>query len=285
MEEQIALEYHGSMVDMGRMDAYQTAANILAFSDYLGVIAKTAFGEKAILRSEIQGLRGESFDIDFALTIAGAISTALFSTGSPRDLIDITIESLKAWIHLNGKPPESISQSQNSNEFAVRNNVGEITYVRADVINVITDRRAGEAVQQFLGKPLSEGIDHIGIRSLTSGKEAVVDKEHAGAFVPIEIEKPLLENEAIVGLVIESPVFKEGNKWKFSDGQASFYAEVRDEEFMTRVENGLERFGKGDVLIVNLLTIQKQVPTGLKAERVVLEVREHREAGQQMSML
>ncbi len=285
MEDQLTLEYHGPLVELGRLDSYQTAANILAFSDFLGVLTKSAYGEKTDLRTEIQGFRGQSFDIDFAVTIGGAIATALFATPNAKDIIYLTTQCIKSWIHLQGNPPKSIERQTENNEFKVENQNGEIIYIRADVFNIITDTRAGKSVEQFLKTPLQSGINQVCIRSKSTKEIASANKGDAEYFIPLEIEEPLLENEVRMGVVIESASFKEGNKWKFYDGQTSFYAEIADELFLSKVDSGSERFGKGDVLIVTLRTIQKQIPKGLKTDRIVVEVHEHKICGEQLSML
>jgi len=58
IEDQLVLEYYGPAVEMGRMNSYDVASYILAFSDYLGVASRTAYGERIELRTEIQGFRG-----------------------------------------------------------------------------------------------------------------------------------------------------------------------------------------------------------------------------------
>ena len=73
----LSLEYKGENADLGRMNSYQAAKSIIAFSDYLSAIAKNIYGEKIELTTDIQGIRGESFDIDFYLAIGSyAVSTA-----------------------------------------------------------------------------------------------------------------------------------------------------------------------------------------------------------------
>lgn len=77
-------------------------------------------------------------------------------------------------------------------------------------------------------------------------------------------------------LQIESAVFKDGNKWRFTDGGPAFFAEITDKDFLGRIESGSERCGKGDVLIVDLRRIQTVSDNGLKIEYIVETVREHR---------
>ena len=85
------------------------------------------------------------------------------------------------------------------------------------------------------------------------------------------------------GLTIESPSFKDGNKWKLYDGQSSFYAEITDKNFLDKVDKG-ERFGKGDLLIVDMNIIQTRTPQGLKVEKIITEVKDHKEAPKQQGI-
>ena len=74
----------------------------------------------------------------------------------------------------------------------------------------------------------------------------------------------------------ESAVFKEGNMWRFWDGQNSFQAPIDDKEFLSRVDSGVERFGKGDILIVDLEIKQAKLPTSLRTVRRIVKVHEHK---------
>mgnify|MGYP000458675628 CR=1 FL=1 len=76
---------------------------------------------------------------------------------------------------------------------------------------------------------------------------------------------------------VESAVFKDGNKWRISDGAATFYAAMDDMDFIDRIDAGLERFGKGDVLVVDLRRVQLITDNGLKSEWSIVKVHEHRE--------
>lgn len=58
--------------------------------------------------------------------------------------------------------------------------------------------------------------------------------------------------------------------------QRLFFAEIVDVDFLARIDSGDERFGKGDVLIVDLRRIQSITDNGLKLEYAVEKVHEHR---------
>lgn len=287
LEDLISLEYQGKPLELGRMDSYDVAANIIAFSDYLGVISKSAYGERVSIKTEIQGFRNESFDIDFAIQIGGVVATLLSGpVSSPKDLIELIKETFSAWRHLKGKPPQSMNRTDNNQDvIQIENQNGELIYVKSDVINIITDARAAKAAEQFIRKPLESGVEKLKIVSRECKEIVEVPKNEASSFGLIDIDTPLLESESTIGLVIESPTFKEGNKWKFFDGQNSFHAEVTDEKFLSKVNEGVERFGKGDILIVKKRTTQVSSLETLKIERTILEVIEHKMGSKQQPLL
>jgi hypothetical protein len=77
----------------------------------------------------------------------------------------------------------------------------------------------------------------------------------------------------------ESLTFK-GNKWRVHDGIATFYVSVEDKEFLKKIDAG-ERFGKGDVLLVDLREVQSFDRGRLNNESTIVKVLEHREPLQQ----
>ncbi|MDD4195531.1 MAG: hypothetical protein PHT96_03835 [Syntrophorhabdaceae bacterium] len=287
IEDQLSLEYHGASVETGRMNSYDVASYILAFSDFMGIASRTAYGEQILLKTEIQGFKNNSFDIIFALQIAGVAFGILLPTTSfsVKDFVGLLKDSIQAWLHLNGNPPKEITAVPGKqNIFEVENQSGQLQYFTADVINIITHPKAGRSVEQFIRKPLENGLSSVGINSRHTNEIISIGQESAPCFVPVDIEKPLLENEMRMGLIIESPTFKEGNKWRFFDGQNSFYADILDEDFIKKVDLGVERFGKGDRLIALVRFTQSSAIGSLRMERKIVRVLDHEIAGKAESL-
>ncbi len=283
----LSLEYRGENADLGRMNSYQAAKSIIAFSDYLSAIAKNIYGEKIELTTEIQGIRGESFDIDFYLAIGTySVSTVSFFSSSLgfKEYFEFIKDTIKTWLHLKGLPPKTIVP-QNDNSVKIENHDGKVININNSVINIIADSRAGKAVEEFICKPLESGISELSIKSPKLKDEAKVEKYQATYFKQIGMEKPLIDTEVEMGLQIESPTFKEGNKWRFFDGQNSFMADIKDENFLKKVNLGIERFGKGDTLMVTLRIKQSSTLGNLSLERSVMEVLDHQIPPQQANLL
>ena len=269
------------------MDARQVAAQIVAFSEFLDVVCETAYGKTVQIQTEVQGFRGDSFDIDFIFQVGGHVATLVSSTyASPRDVIDMIKHSVALWRHLLGHPPKSLNHAQDDAQLVhVENNNGQVIAVNNSVVQIVTDSKAGNAVQKFIGDPLkSDGVDSVNVHSQRFEERAQIRKSDAAYFRTVEIEEPI---EAMVEcyLTIESPTFKEGNKWRFSDGDISFAAEMLDKRFLQDVNEGLERFGRGDVLLVTMQITQVMAPSRLSTNRKILEVLDHKRGSKQQRLL
>jgi hypothetical protein len=120
------------------------------------------------------------------------------------------------------------------------------------------------------------GVDRVSFQT-EEDVEVSVSTEELPAFELGEAEAEILgEQDRDVHLQIVSPTFREGNKWRLNDGAATFWAAIDDPEFLRRIDEGSERFGKGDVLRCILRLIQTQPPDGpLRAEYHVIKVLDH----------
>ena len=72
-------------------------------------------------------------------------------------------------------------------------------------------------------------------------------------------------------LQIVTASFQNRYRWRFSDGNLTFAAPMEDESFFKRIDDG-ERFGKGDILRVDLYERQWRDRKGLHAEYKILRV-------------
>jgi hypothetical protein len=285
LQDSLLLEYQGGTVDEGRMDAYEAAKHIMAFSDFLTVVSRHTYGDKADIKTEIQGFRGNSFDIEFLFQIAGPIATMLSASPlTASDMIDMVKQSVDALIHLRGRPPKDMRHVEgNASMIEIENNEGVVQTFNGATFNIIGDPTVGAAVENFIKGPLDSGVQQIAISSRRYNEAARIGQADSGSFVPVEIERPLTDNEINVAVTLESPSFKDGNKWKFDFGGQSIWAEMTDKEFLSRVDDG-ERFGKGDVLRVTLEIIQTSIIDKLKTDYRITEVIEHRPAAQQATL-
>lgn len=282
-EDKLSLEYYGSTVENGQLKAKDVARYILALDEFMSIVAREAYGKGTSLDMDVSGFRGESFDIDFALQVIGVSSGAIFCTSSPKDLITLATDSIKVCIHLAGKQPKECTPDRVDNTVKIENSNGSTQIFHIQTLNVISVPKASNSLETFVREPLSKGLSSMKLKSSVFGVNTEVAANDADYFKPLDFEVPLSKNSITTGLTIESPSFKDGNKWRFNDGQSSFYAELICMDFLESVDKG-ERFGKGDLLYVDMDIIQTKTHQGLKIEKIITKVKDHKESSKQQEM-
>lgn len=281
METRLSLRYTGPAVDDGLMDVYQASANMIAFSEFMVAAVKACYGDAADARANVQGFGKGSFVTNLVFEVGGPIAS-IFSAFTPDQLVTVLKESFALWKHLKGQPPAATEQS--GQWVSVTNNNGQVIQVQSETTNLVFSDKGAETVGRFIKDAIAQvGVTGIDISS-QGDAIAQVDETEAAYFVPVAKEAPVSENLVTMALILVAPVFQDGNKWRFNDGASSFAAAIEDESFLARVNNG-ERFGKGDVLKVELRIVQTSTAGRISAERVVQRVIEHREAARQQSLI
>jgi len=281
METRIALRYSGPAVESGSMDVYEATANMLAFSEFVVLAAKTEFGRDITARAEVAGIDRGSIVTDLVFHVTG-ISGALFSGYSPEQLRQIIESAFKLWKHLRGQPPRSVEPAT-AQGVTVTNNNGEIIQISVNTLTLVMSEKGSESVGRFVRQALgTPGVDRVEVAA--AGLEiSSVTRADSAYFVPVAASETVTDVVVRMSLMIEAPVFKDGNKWRFSDGQQSFFADLDDREFLHRVNAG-ERFGKGDILSADVRINQQQAGFKLSAERTIVRVHEHRMSSYQMPL-
>lgn len=277
----LSLRYFGGEADQGQMGYYDAASSIIAFGDLMGVFSQTLYGEKAYIQTTVKGVREGSFGIDFILHVGGMLASVLTGPASPKDIWQLFKQCVDAWRFLDGKPPTEVVR--NGDQFGLTNVQGEVRYFTQNVFLTINNDKAAEAIEQFVKRPLESGRSRLELENKELKDRLTVTDKEAHAFTNVSSEKILTEQTITQALTIESAVFVEGNKWRFYDGQTSFNAAVEDQGFIDRVNSG-ERFGKGDILVVELYIVQSESKGRLKTERVVKKVKEHKVVGEQSTL-
>lgn len=286
-----SIKYDGPALAGHQMDVRELAPALIALSELLEQANKAAFPDAAEVRVNIQGnFKGGSFGVDLVAmqTIAQQL-VSMFSgpeATAAANLFAILggigllgpggLISVIKW--LRGRKPSAIRFEGDKTVFELR----DVETVETFEVDLIAGKLyQSRIVRQSLAKvikPLErDGVDVFAC-GLDGKTHAVVTKQDVSAFMLSASAADVVSdtlNEGVL-LQIESAVFKDDNKWRFSDGSTPFFAEITDQKFLARINSGDERFGKGDVLIVDLRRIQSISDAGLKLEYVIDKVSEHR---------
>lgn len=282
METQVVLKYRGPSVDDGRMDVYEASENMIAFSDFMVAVVKATYGDKAEATAEISGFARGSFATNLLINVGGVAATA-FTALTPYQVWTVVKDAFRLWKHLRGSPPPTVSNS-NDQTLSVTNNNGQIIQVRTEAMTLVMSEAGAGPVGRFVKRALErEGITSLHIEDEKSESIVEVTNNEAHYFIPVSAESVVSDNTIRMVVSLVSPVFLDGNKWRFHDGASAFAAAILDEAFVAAVNSG-ERFGKGDLLDVDMRIVQKRTNTKVAVEREVIKVHKHLTPQEQLTL-
>ncbi len=286
-----SIKYDGPALANHQMDVRELAPALIALSELLEEANKAAFPDAAEVRVNVKGnFKGGSFGVDLiAVQNIAQQLVALFS--GPEATASANLFAILGGIGLlgsggligvikwlRGRKPSAIRFDGDKTVFEL---VESETVETFEVDLIAGKLYQTRVVRQSLAKvikPLErEGVD-VFATGLDGATQTVVTKDEVSAFILAASEADVVSDTIAEGVLlqIESAVFKDDNKWRFHDGYAAFFAEISDQDFLARINAGSERFGKGDVLIVDLRRIQSVSDSGLRLEYQIVKVREHR---------
>lgn len=282
-EESFRVTYDGPSVDDGRMDVRDLAPALLAVAEGMQEAQMLLAPGAPPVSLHITATREGSFIVDLALVSdnRGIFQTTIDVLAGQGvtagvNLQTIVAAAVGAILLLKKLKNRHIATTQPADLGTIT-----VTFVDGTQITIpgaslqlaqsVTFR---QRIRELVAPVTQPGINEVRI----SYRDTVIeiDESETVAFeLPPVPDELLLENdrEVIVSLVNVS--FKDGNKWKFSDGAQTFWAEVHDLPFLTRVERNVEAFRSGDMLRVQLHSRQYRTGDGLKTDHTISLVKDH----------
>ena len=305
------ISFGGSTVENGEIDVNELAPSLLAFGDLIQNANRVINGEHSKITVKVKATAHGSFEIllsvlqdislleqiqnllDFAhdnkkeIESASALIDLLFKVGAMvGGTITIGAGLLGLLKFLKGEKPERIEYKENGTIEIHKN--GTIFITNHHIYNLATDPTTRETVDKALRPLKSEGIDKIAIYDNKNQEAFHIEKSEASYFtMPPQAEEEIIFQEMRkMSLSIISLTFKEDNKWRFSFGDYQFTALIEDTEFLEKIKNNDISFAKNDLLICQVE--EKQISNahkGLRVERVIKKVIEHRNAIKQLTLI
>lgn len=281
MQTNVTIRYTGPALDAGRMDVYEASANMIAFSEFMVSAVKTTYGDSAEAKAEVSGFKCGSFITSLIFYVGGEAAT-VFTSLSQSQLWEVVKHAFDLWKHLKGDHPKRVEN--HGLTCSVTNNNGQIINVRTDAVNLVFNEKTAPQVERFVKQALSnEGYESMQINGEDGSNIVSVDRQEAGSFKSVGRQVVLTENTNRMIVQIVTAVFQDGNKWRLSDGERTFNAAILDGDFLTRVNQG-ERFGKGDVLDVEMKVVQTGFGMKTSIDRSIIKVNRHLTPQEQSSL-
>ncbi|MDR2209384.1 MAG: hypothetical protein LBE22_10500 [Azoarcus sp.] len=286
--------YCGSALDAHTMDVRELAPALLAVGDMMAAASNALNGNKVRARTEVKAsFKTGSFGIDLILSqdFVNQVSDLLTGKGAQATinataLIAIIFGAGRGLVgvlkKLKNRKIKSISENEN----------GVIIYLEDDefieterhVYTLLTDRSVRENLAAVISPINRDGIDRVAFGDDLSFSEQVESCDAVFFETPPVGEDLIIDESRRMSFSIISLAFKEDNKWRLYDGNATIQARIIDTEFLSRVDQNMEAFSKGDVLVCQVRMQQWQTREGVRTEYTVEQVIDHKQAMRQIRL-
>ncbi|WP_198302470.1 hypothetical protein [Xanthomonas citri] len=285
--------YDGSALASHEMDVRELSPALLAMADLLDASVRALHGDKAKAQINVRGsFKTGSFNIDFTTQVAFLKAVRDIFAGDNATAIANALAILSALGFLGNKGVaqvlkwlrgRKITTVQPLEDGSARIFVDEDSMdVEVTVIALLRDLNVRQSFNRVLAPLDREGIDRFAVGD-DKGVELVITEDERAYFAPPAGQDILLiEETRRMAFSIVALAFKDDNKWRLSDGNATINAAISDSEFLGRVNSSEESFSKGDVLICEVRVQQWQSESGAKTDYEVTRVLEHRRAAMQI---
>lgn len=274
------------------MDVRDLAPALLSASQLIDRANFLMNGDRATIKLEVRALDSGSFEIWLEMSQSLYEQAAQFLTGdfvtSALNLKELIFGGgISLWVlykFLKGKKPDKLEKLDPE---SIRITIdGQSQVFPLKLLRLYEDMAIRQAVEDMLQPLEKSGIDSFVVRS-NDTEIASATKEERVYFssYPEGYTDNLLSDREYEGVfAIISLAFKDDNKWRLSDGLATFNASIGDKNFLERVDARKEAFYKGDLLRCRIRTRQWDTDKGLKTEHEVIEVLEHIQSGTQLKL-
>jgi len=289
--------YDGPALEDSTMDVRDLAPALLALGDVIEQANSTINGKKAVITLKVKasfksGCFGIEFDV--AQTLLEQTKSLFTASGiaDAKDIVDyigfacspaVGLVGFMKW--LKGRKIKHIEHID-GNKSIIKTDNDESIEVDQLIISLFRDITLRKALAKAITEQLDkDGIDSVAFKTGDSPSFNIIEKDDRCWFQAVGDEEEISDNTLRMVLVIESPVFKKDNKWKFNTGGAGFFASIEDAAFLSQVESGAELFGKGDYLTAQVNVKQFISMGSLKTEYAIIQVLDHKRPPSQSSLL
>ncbi|MFZ5674414.1 MAG: hypothetical protein ACOZAM_15770 [Pseudomonadota bacterium] len=301
-ESDFKVVFSGPAVEEGEIDVRDLAPALLALGDVFQAANTALNGSESTASVKVRATASGSFEVNLTLVqeVASALGVMLDwakdhddGIAAANELADLVLKGTAAagstagglfWLikWLRGRRPKEITRDDGG----VTIQVGD-TNVTVDnrVIVLAADIKVRQGAKKFADVLKKEGIDTITFRRDGEAEVFLTSRDADAFIVPDAIEEELADAVRRMNVQIVSLSFKDDNKWRVTDGGDPFSVSIEDQDFLKRIANNDIAFSKGDYLICDVRERQVSTANGLKLDRSIVRVVEHRAAPRQLRLV
>lgn len=297
----MTLVFDGPSVDDGEIDVQDLAPALLAMGELIQAANQEINGNKAQISVKVRATAEGSFEVDLALIQSFLENTKILfdfaaenkdGIAAANELTELLFKFVGGTVTMGGGLFALVKFLKGRKPDKIEHNGGDV-YIHIGDNHFVTNQRTIQlaesvAVREQAKKAISSlsnnGIDKIKVKR--SGHDDLeVSKSEVGYFEYEETEEELADETRTMTLQIISLSFKEDNKWRVTDGGEPFSATIEDSTFLNKIANNEIAFSKGDYLVCEVRERQFRSSKGLKKERSIIEVKDHKPAAQQLRLI
>lgn len=282
-EAAFGVTYDGPALADGRMPVRDLAPALLALGEIFAEASALSYPDKEPVALNFQATAEGSFEVHLILEATGVwnqVVDLLNTDGADAlsNLMQIVGGGYGLFAFIRAITRRLIKKQEEVSPGRIRVTLedGATLEVAAEVLALYRNSNARSQARQVVEPLKRAGVDELKLEAAEGDVQVNVSAAEVREFEPVEeAEVPLLEREGPMILAIASVAFIEGNKWRFSDGDRTFYATLEDEGFLRRVEAGAEAFRNGDFLKCQMRIVQYRQGDALHTDYYVKRVIEH----------
>ena len=287
----VRIAYTGEALENGAMDINDLAPALLAFAELVkraNVLVGNTQPVRLMLNAD--SIKRGSFDVTLELIYSGLDQIKLLM-GAAEDIglkalsdalgIGATIKEGVFWLiqAIGNKKILNVSETDD-NKVAINLNDNSKIIINQNTYNVFMDHEARSSITKVMEPVKKEGIEGFEIRNPYNYEDKKpsfkVVKDDLQLYETPELEtnvvpENIIEQEVLLKIV--SLVFDEAQKWRFTDGDTTFWAKVEDKDFWNSVNSSEQAFRNGDRLKAVCRIVQRIGVNGnIITERSIIKV-------------
>lgn len=275
--------FDGPALENGRMPVRDLAPALLALGDLFVDASAVVHPDQPPAALKMKATEEGSFVIDLVLEAPNAWDqfVNLFSSEGANALVNFRDAVIGTaglyWLikQARGQKIKARSESPKAGYIQITLEDGTTLDVPSETLTLFENLRVRRKARESVEPVNRDGIERMKFRP-ENETTVSVEREDLPAYEVPEVEEvPLVDEETEMVVSLASVVFREGNKWRLTDGEHTFSAAIDDAGFFERVQKGIEAFRAGDMLRCNMRITQTRRGDVLHTDYSVTEVKEH----------
>ncbi|MDH6422270.1 hypothetical protein [Aurantimicrobium minutum] len=282
--------YDGPALQNHEMNAKDLATAVLALADAIQYAQLITEVGSSPVDLKIKAFKEGSFDIWLTLTETWDAVNSIYKSDyvqTSKGLTEIISSVFAAVLvvkQISGRKFKRTDKVDSEGIVEIVFSNGTQMSIPSNVFLLVTHQGFRKSLKGFVSPLNSEGVTVIKATFDQEEQPLQIFENDVAAFeIPLQPEEMLTTSTSERILKIVSVEF-DFRKWRFSDGQTTFFAAVEDESFKQRIEDNASVFGISDSVRVLLRSEQIIDSNGnLKMNHVIVKVLEHYRSGRQLS--